>query len=206
MSASSESLHTRHPAPRTLGMWVFIGSELLFFGALLAAYLAGRMHWPEGFGAASRHTHVVLGTLNTAVLLTSSALVAFAVACERHHAHRRYTARLLWATAALGLTFLAIKGYEYLTEWREGLFPGPAFALPQPGAQLFFMLYFFMTALHAVHLVCGIAAVGVFARAAGHRKAWVDPERLEAVALYWHFVDVVWIFLYPFLYLVERHG
>ena len=192
--------------PRTLGMWVFIASELLFFGALLAAYLAGRLHWPHGFGAASRHTHVVLGTLNTAVLLTSSALVALAVACARHHVHRRWTTRLLWATAALGLVFLGIKGYEYVQEWHELLFPGPAFALAEPGAQLFFMLYFFMTGLHAVHLVCGIAAVALFARAIAARRDWADAGRLDAVALYWHFVDVVWIFLYPFLYLVERHA
>ena len=206
MSTAAHPMPAPRPVPRTFGMWVFIASELLFFGALLAAYLAGRVHWPQGFGAASRHTHVVLGTLNTAVLLTSSALIALAVACSRHHEHRRWTARLLWATAALGLVFLAIKGYEYVQEWHEHLFPGPAFALPEPGAQLFFMLYFFMTALHAVHLVCGIAAVVVFARATGARRAWADPERLDAVALYWHFVDVVWIFLYPFLYLVERHA
>ena len=206
MSAAAESLARDRGVPRTLGMWVFIASEVLFFGALLAAYLAGRVHWPQGFGAASRHTHVVLGTLNTAVLLTSSALVAFAVACARHREHRRWTARLLWATAGLGLVFLGIKGWEYVLEWRENLFPGPAFALPQPGAQLFFMLYFFMTTLHALHLVCGVAAVGVFARALASRRAWVNAERLEALALYWHFVDVVWIFLYPFLYLVERHA
>jgi cytochrome c oxidase subunit III len=192
-------------APATLGMWVFIASELLFFGALLAAYLAGRVHWPGGFGVASRHTHVVLGTINTAVLLTSSAAIALAVACAQHHRHRRWTARLLWATAALGGAFLAIKGYEYLLEWREGLFPGPAFPLPQQGAQLFFMLYFLTTGLHAVHLVCGIAAVTVFARATAACRPWANPGRLDALALYWHFVDVVWIFLYPFLYLVERH-
>jgi cytochrome c oxidase subunit 3 len=192
--------------PPLLGMWVFIGSELLFFGALLAAYLASRIHWPTGFAFASRHTHAVLGTVNTAILLSSSALIALAVACDRHHRHRRWTARLLWAVAALGFSFLAIKGYEYVLEWQEGLFPGPAFALPQPGAQLFFTLYFLTTGLHAVHLVCGMAAVAVFARAKAAARLWAKPQRLEAVALYWHFVDVVWIFLYPFLYLVERHS
>ena len=206
MSATPQSLPAPRPVPRTLGMWVFLGSELLFFGALLAAYLAGRLHWPAGYAAASRHTHVVLGTVNTAVLLTSSALIALAVACAQHIEHRRWTARLLAAVGALGCAFLAIKGYEYVLEWREGLFPGPAFAIPEPGAQLFFMLYFFMTGLHAVHLVCGIAAVAVFARATARRRAWVDADRLDALALYWHFVDVVWIFLYPFLYLVERHA
>ena len=196
----------RSAAPPALGMWIFIGSELLFFGGLLAAYLYGRVAWPHGFGAASRHTDVVLGTINTGVLLTSSALVALAVACANHHAHRRFTARLLAAVALLGAVFLAIKGWEYAQEWHEGLFPGPGFPLGEPGARLFFMLYFVMTGLHAVHLLCGMAAVGWFARAVARRKAWVTPARLEALALYWHFVDVVWIFLYPFLYLVERHG
>ena len=206
MSSTAESLHAPRPVPRTLGMWVFIGSEVLFFGALLAAYLAGRIHLPEGFAAASRHTHVVLGTLNTAVLLTSSALIALAAACAEHPPHRRWIAKLLLATAALGCVFLVIKSYEYVQEWHEGLFPGPAFAIPVAGAQLFFMMYFFMTGLHAVHLVCGIVAVLVFARAVAKRREWVHPVRLDALALYWHFVDIVWIFLYPFLYLVERHS
>src|SRR4051812_46194634 len=164
---ATQALREPRPVPRTLGMWVFLGSELLFFGALLAAYLAGRVHWPAGFAAASRHTHVVPGTLNTAVLLTSSALVALAVACAQHDRHRRWTARLLWLTAALGCAFIGIKSYEYLLEWREGLFPGPAFPIAETGAQLFFMLYFVMTGLHAVHLACGIAAVCAFAWASG---------------------------------------
>lgn len=195
-----------HRAPASLGMWVFIASEMLFFGAVLAAYVHGRILSPHGFAIASRHTHVFLGTLNTAVLLTSSALIALAVACTRHPPHRHWTARLLGLVALLGLMFLAIKGWEYAQEWQEHLFPGPAFALTEPGAQLFFMLYWFMTGLHAVHLVCGIVAVLVFARAVARRRDWVRPERVESLALYWHFVDVIWIFLYPLLYLVERHA
>jgi cytochrome c oxidase subunit III len=206
MSAVPLAVPARRQVPATLGMWVFLGSELLFFGGLLAAYAHGRVSWPHGFAVASRHTHVVLGTLNTAVLLTSSAAIALAVACTQHTAHRRWTGRLLWLTALLGLAFLGIKGWEYAMEWREHLFPGPAFALTDAGAQLFFMLYFLTTGLHAVHLICGIVAVSVFARALARRRAWVTPERVDAVALYWHFVDVVWIFLYPLLYLVERHA
>lgn len=194
------------PVPPTLGMWVFIGSEVLFFGGLLAAYLVGRFHWPHGFALASRHTDVVLGTINTAVLLTSSAVIAFAAACGEHVERRHRIARLLWITAALGCVFIVIKGWEYSKEFRQGLFPGPGFALREPGTELFFMLYFFMTALHAVHLLCGIATVSVFARGTGRRRAWASPTRVESVALYWHFVDIVWIFLYPFIYLVERHA
>ena len=206
MSDAQAALEFRREAPRSLGMWVFLASELLFFGGLLAAYTHGRVMSPRGFAIASRHTHVVLGTVNTAVLLTSSALVALAVACTQNTAHRRWTARLLWFTALLGLAFMAVKGWEYAQEWKEHLFPGPGFALAEPGAQLFFMLYFFTTGLHAIHLACGIVAVCVFARAVQRRRAWVTPDRVESLALYWHFVDVVWIFLYPLLYLVERHG
>jgi len=185
----------RSAGSAALGMWIFIGSELLFFGGLFAAYLHGRVDLAEGFAAASRRTDVVLGTINTAVLLTSSAVIALAAACAQHHAHRRWTARLLWITAALGCAFLAIKGFEYRQDWREGLVPGDAFPLRVPGAQLFFFLYYVTTGLHAVHLVVGVALVGLFARGTARRRDWAQPRRLEAVALYWHFVDVVWVFL-----------
>ena len=188
-----------------LGMWVFIATEVLFFGGLFFAYLVGRSHWPEGFAFAARHTDVLLGTLNTAVLLTSSFAVALAVAaaeCGR----RDGVVRLLWATAALGLAFLAIKGLEYRNDWHEGLVPGPAFSLAStPGAQLFFLLYFLTTGLHALHLTVGIGLMATFATGARRGRDWAGPPRLQIAALYWHFVDVVWIFLYPLLYLVLRH-
>jgi len=191
----------------TLGMWIFLGTELLFFGGLLVAYAYARTHWPQGFAVAGRRTDVLLGTVNTGVLLTSSAVIAFAVACAEAPAYRRWTARALWLTAALGVVFLAVKGVEYAHEWREHLFPTASFALADTaGAELFFLLYFVMTGLHAVHLAIGIAGVAVFASADGTAKAWATPPRLEVMALYWHFVDVVWIVLYPLLYLVERHG
>ena len=195
------------PDTGKLGMWIFLASEVLFFGGLFVAYLYGRTHWPEGFALASLRTDVVLGTLNTAVLLTSSAVVALAAACEAHPGARRWTANLLRTTAALGLVFLAVKGFEYHAEWQERLFPTVDFALAgTAGAQQFFAWYFVATGLHAVHLAAGVSALAVFARARRLRRPWADARRIEVVALYWHFVDIVWIFLYPLIYLVSRHG
>jgi cytochrome c oxidase subunit 3 len=189
-----------------LGMWVFLATEILFFGGLFFAYLYGRAHWPEGFALAGRHTDVLLGTLNTAVLLTSSFAAAVAVAAAEHD-RRRWVARMLRLTAALGVVFLAIKGAEYRHDWAEHLIPGTGFALTAtPGAELFFVLYFLTTGLHAVHLTIGIVLMASFAAGTEHASGWAHRPRLQVAALYWHFVDVVWIFLYPLLYLIERHS
>ena len=195
--------------PGRLAMWIFIATEVLFFGGLFVAYMHGRMHWPQGFASASRHTDVLLGTLNTAVLLGSSALVAMAADCAGSTGevtHRRATVCLMLATAGLGIVFLAIKGLEYGKEWREGLFPGPGFRGDgEQGEQLFFALYFVMTAVHALHLVIGIGIVLVLAQGRWRGRAWASAARIDIAALYWHFVDIVWVFLYPLLYLVSRN-
>jgi len=194
------------PDTGKLGMWVFLASEVLFFGGLFVAYLVGRVRFPAGWAEGSRHTDVLLGTVNTAVLLTSSAAVALAVACEEDGHARRWKARLLSLTAALGTVFLLLKGLEWHDEWREHLLPGPDFALHVAGAQQFFALYFLVTGLHGVHMVCGIVALSLLARGRARARPWAGARELEVAALYWHFVDVVWIFLYPLLYLVDRHG
>jgi cytochrome c oxidase subunit 3 len=195
------------PQAGALGLWVFLASEVLFFGGLFVAYLYGRTHFPTGWAVASRHTDVVLGTVNTALLLTSSAVVAFAALCARHPPRRGLVARLLVATAMLGFAFLVLKGVEWHDEWREGLVPGPTFALAAvAGAQAFYVLYFVMTGLHGVHMIAGIGVLLALARESRPARAGIDERQVEVAALYWHFVDIVWIFLYPLIYLVNRHA
>jgi cytochrome c oxidase subunit 3 len=202
-----ESAERQHQAAE-LGMWVFLATELMFFGPLFLGYAYGRWALPGGFAAASRHTDVLIGTINTAVLLTSSLFMALGVRAAQLD-QARPTRVFLLCTGALGCVFLALKGLEYHDEWREHLVPWLDFRFEPPqrrAAALFYFLYFGMTGLHAVHLTIGVAVMGVFALRLGRRP----PERLrnqiEMSALYWHFVDSIWVVLYPILYLVERHG
>jgi cytochrome c oxidase subunit 3 len=190
----------------TLGMWAFLATEVLFFGALIAAYSAYRIAWPDEIAAAARHTKVALGAINTAVLLTSSAFMATAVAAEEAD-RRRPLVLCLIATALLGLGFIGIKGYEYWLEYREGLVPALNFRFGRYGGigEIFFLFYFFATGLHAVHLTIGIVMVLALAARIGAGR---PPRRpvLRMVGLYWHFVDIVWIFLFPLIYLPGRTG
>lgn len=197
----------------SFGMWVFLSSELLFFGPLLLGYLYLRTHYPQACALASRHTDFWLGTVNTAMLLTSSLLFALAGAAARAD-RRPQVVRLLLATALLGLAFLAVKGWEWRAEFAEHLFPGAGFrpegdvgAQVLHGMELFFLLYFALTGMHALHMGAGLAACLLLAWRL--RRASSDPPAaasVELAGLYWHFVDLVWIFLYPLLYLVGRAG
>jgi cytochrome c oxidase subunit III len=197
----------------TFGMWVFLASEVLFFGPLLFGYLYVRTQFPDASAAASRHTDMLLGTLNTALLLTSSLCMALA-ASARGAGRTRRASWLLAATAALGVAFLAIKGWEWHAELTRQLFPGPSFRPADAGTpalldgmELFFILYFALTGLHALHLMLGVLGCGVLAVALGRGAGgFGSAHRVELVGLYWHFVDVAWIFLYPLLYLVGRAG
>jgi cytochrome c oxidase subunit 3 len=187
-----------------LGMWVFLATEVLFFGAPLLVYLIGRFAHGADFSAGSHRLETALGVANTAVLLTSSLAMAYAdEAAERGRA--RIAAACLAATAALGVVFLLIKAHEYRTEYAEGLLAfSPQHALASSGEQLFFNVYLFLTALHAVHLTIGIGAVLAAAVAfAVPRPRETRAAQVRVTALYWHFVDVVWIFLLPLLYLVN---
>jgi cytochrome c oxidase subunit 3 len=191
----------------TLGMWTFLATEVLFFGALIAAYFNYRIWFGAEFIAAARMTKVVLGTINTAVLLTSSACMAMAVMSFEAGSRRRPVMWLL-ATAVLGVLFIAIKGYEYSLEYGEHLVPALNFDLARHGgvAEIFFMFYFCATGLHALHLLIGIGLVSWLAVWIGTGR--IDPggSTTRLIGLYWHFVDVVWIFLFPLIYLAGRNG
>jgi cytochrome c oxidase subunit 3 len=192
-----------------LGMWVFLATEVLFFGGLILAYCVYRSGYPAGFADAARHTRIAIGTANTALLLTSSFLVAWAVAAVRLR-EARLAAVLLWSAAALGLLFLALKGVEYRGEYDDRLIPGIAFdgSRPYAGAiALFFAVYFIATGLHAIHVAVGIVAlvvIGVRTWQRAYSDRYSVP--ITVTALYWHFVDLVWIFLFALIYLPGRAG
>jgi cytochrome c oxidase subunit III len=190
-----------------LGMWVFLASEVLFFGVLFCGYTITRVHHPEAFAAASRHTDLFLGTTNTALLLTSSLTVALAARSARLHRWRQ-SAGLLVATFALGAAFLVLKLTEYQHDFAEHLLPGGLFGLAGPdrnGEQQFFLIYFITTGAHAIHLTVGLFTMVVLAVLALRSHGRKDREEaIELGGLYWHLVDIVWVFLFPLLYLVSR--
>jgi cytochrome c oxidase subunit III len=188
-----------------LGVWVFLGTEIMLFSGIFASILIYRVTYWQAAQAATEHLHVALGGINTALLLTSSLTVGFAVLSAREG---RTSSTFWWmiATALLGLAFLGVKGYEYLEEYREGLMPGigPPFPLDAPAAHLFFNLYYAGTGLHALHLGCGVAAVLIFALGIKSGRL-VLPTRqmmIEGVGMYWGLVDMIWVFLFSALYLV----
>ena len=191
----------------TLGMWIFLATEVLFFGGLLLIYSAYRIWYPQDFATGSRHLDFTLGTINTAVLLTSSFLMAGAVTAGRRQ-DRRATIALLVLTAALGIVFLCIKGYEWHAAINDGFWPGTkgiSSTNSVHGVRLFYSLYFTLTGLHGLHLLVGIVFVSVLALKLVRSQTFApNQNRLTLLGLYWHFVDIVWIFLYPLLYFIGR--
>jgi cytochrome c oxidase subunit 3 len=192
----------------SLGMWIFLVTEVMFFGGLFLAYVTYRVTYPEAFADASRHLDTVLGTVNTAVLICSSLTMALAVHSAQVSS-RGLLLVCLGATLVLGLVFLGIKFTEYAHKFAEHLVPGRAFVFPGPytqPAELFFSLYFAMTGLHALHMVIGVGVLAVLFIQGwrGHfSSAYHTPVELSG--LYWHFVDIIWIFLFPLLYLLGLH-
>ncbi len=232
MSEDSHGLVAHHfedleqqRAANTLGMWVFLASEILFFGGLFCAYTVMRSRDQEAFALASRQLNAVLGGVNTAILLTSSFTMALAVWAAQ--VKRRDLLRLfLGLTLLFGGVFLVVKGFEWYSEYQHHLVPGPDFGRPDheghsplhlsqgehlppgriDGVQMAMVFYFIITGLHALHMIIGLAVLGV-------QLAWSwwypsfgvdDYTPIELSGLYWHFVDVVWIFVFPILYLLRN--
>jgi cytochrome c oxidase subunit 3 len=194
---------SRQREAATFGMWVFLTSELLFFSGMILVYSACRYLYSTGFLAAARETNVWFGTVNTMVLLTSS--FAMAIAAQAGDAKlRRLALSGLAATVVLGLAFLTIKGFEYREDIEKHLLPGPDFGIAERGAQLFFSVYWVMTMVHAFHLTIGIVLVGRLIFETSRRELPLSSPEIQATALYWHLVDIIWIVLYPLLYLAGR--
>jgi Heme/copper-type cytochrome/quinol oxidase, subunit 3 len=193
----------------TLGMWVFLVTEVMFFGGLFTAYLVYRWSSPEGFAEASNHLNVYWGAANTIVLIVSSLTMALAVRAAQTSAPPKTQVGWLIATMVLGSAFLGVKVIEYSDKFKHHTVPGPNFVwegkYPQ-AAEQFYSLYFCMTGLHALHMIIGLGIMTVISIMAWRRQfnsEYYTP--VEVSGLYWHFVDIVWIFLFPLLYLIGFH-
>ena len=186
-----------------LGMWLFILSELLLFGGMFILYSAYRYKNPVDFHHASMELDVILGTLNTIILLTSSLTVAASIAAIQR-GQRKLSMVLLMATMALGLLFLVNKGFEWGTKINHGIYPNsPRLLARTKGEILFFGLYYIMTGLHGLHVLIGVGVLSAMLILIA--KDEINQMRfapLENSGLYWHLVDIIWIFLYPLFYLI----
>jgi cytochrome c oxidase subunit 3 len=192
-----------------LGMWTFLITEIMFFGGLFTLFAVYVSAYTEGFAEGSKHLDLLLGAVNTVVLLGSSFTMAMAV---RSAQTGRRSGQLLYLalTLLLGLAFLGIKAVEYGHKFEQHLVPGPGFRFESPVAgnvQLFFSFYFAMTGMHALHMIVGVGLLSVLLVQAWRGRYTAEYfTPVEVSGLYWHFVDIVWIFLFPFLYLVARHA
>ena len=241
ISLTDPHAHEAHPALQhqfdsleqqkessTLGMWLFLVTEIMFFGGLFTTYVIYRSKYPAAFMAASHTLDWKLGAFNTAVLILSSLTMALSIWAAQVNRRKQVVGYLI-ATMVLGLTFLGVKAVEYTDKFKHHHVPGASFEWHEGGGraasgeahadaapaeddlarnvQLFFSLYFIMTGLHAVHMICGIGVLAFLLMPSWkgrYNSAYHNP--LECTGLYWHFVDIVWIFLFPLLYLLGAHA
>ena len=195
----------------TLGMWIFLITEIMFFGGMFAAYTVYRHTYQTVFAIASTSLNAPIGAANTCILLFSSFTMVMAVRAGQL-GNQKMIVWFLIFTLLFGFAFLGVKAYEWNEKFQEHHVPGATFhieELPpemQGQAQLFFSLYFLMTGLHALHMVIGVGIVGTITWWAWRGKysaQYMTP--VDVGGLYWHFVDIIWIFLFPLLYLIDRH-
>jgi cytochrome c oxidase subunit III len=196
--------HNRDDEASKMGMWLFLFTELLLFGGLFLVYTIYRYLNADAFLHASYNLNVILGTVNTVVLLTSSWTVAMAVTAMQK-GNIKLSAKLIDATIFFAMVFLVIKYFEWTAKFEHGLFPGMEhYSQLEPGGKLFFFLYYFMTGLHGLHVIVGGIILMFVLHAIQNKKT--NPGKymfLENAALYWHLVDVIWIFLFPLFYLIH---
>jgi cytochrome c oxidase subunit 3 len=218
--APSTAAHAHHPKLQhhfhdmaqqleasVLGMWVFLVTEVMFFGGLFMAYLLYRYMYPEAWLAGSHELNEVLGGVNTVVLICSSLTMALAVRAAQVGSRKGQIVNLI-LTIFFGTIFLVVKYFEYSAKFEHHLVPGSSFdPARDPAQQLYFSLYFMMTGVHALHMVVGVVLMLIILRMAWKGQfgpGYYGP--VEISGLYWHFVDIVWIFLFPLLYLIGKHS
>ena len=192
----------------TLGMWVFLLTEVMFFGGMFGGYTVYRNLYPDAFASSSQFMNLPIGAFNTGVLILSSFTMVLAVRAAQL-GHKKMLILFLVATLFLGCVFLGLKVVEYHEKWVDHHIPGPGFRYEDARylhqAQILFFLYFAMTGMHAMHMVVGAGLLTTLIVMASRNRfsaAWYTP--VEMIGLYWHFVDIVWIFLFPLLYLIGR--
>jgi len=190
----------------TLGMWVFLLTEVMFFGGMFGGYTVYRNMYPDAFASTSHFMNVTMGGFNTGVLICSSLTMALAVRAAQLGSKKTLILFLIF-TLILGFVFLVVKYFEYHEKWVDHHIPGPGFRYEETRyfhqAQILFFLYFAMTGMHAIHMIVGAGLLTTLIVMAARNKfsaLWYTP--VEMIGLYWHFVDIVWIFLFPLLYLI----
>ncbi len=197
-----EELPRQHEAA-AFGMWLFLMSEMLFFGAVFVAFSFSRALDVSAFRDAAKETVLWYGAPNTAIIVTSSLTITLAIRAATA-GDCTLAARLLAATALLGVAFLVVKGLEYRDDLEHHLYPGPDFKLGQNAAEIFWSFYWIMTGIHAVHLAIGVGLVTRLAWLTGRRRLSLASPQLEVTSLYWHLVDAFWVVLFPVLYVAGR--
>jgi cytochrome c oxidase subunit 3 len=192
----------------TLGMWVFLVTEVMFFGGMFGSYTIYRNMYPDAFASTSHFMNVAIGAINTGVLICSSFTMVLAVRSAQLGQKKALIVFLI-LTLILGCVFLGLKYVEYHEKWVDHHIPGPGFRYEDSRyfhqAQILFFLYFAMTGMHALHMIVGAGLLTTLVVMAARNRfsaAWYTP--VEMIGLYWHFVDIVWIFLFPLLYLIGR--
>jgi cytochrome c oxidase subunit 3 len=199
---TTPEIHRDDLASKT-GMWLFLFTEMLLFGGLFVVYSVYRFRNAQAFHLAAGELSVTIGTINTIILLTSSAMIAMSITAMQLK-NKKLSLFLLGVTIFLGLAFLVNKYFEWGGHIKEHIYPGsPVLALRGQGDVLFFGLYFFMTGLHALHIIIGLVFIGVITLKISRDKITYDNfVLLENSGLYWHLVDLIWIFLFPLFYLI----